>query len=170
MAQPLISFLKEEFDFSHRKATITISLITITLLHLVVLFHSKGFMDEMDFWAGTFALVLFAFIEIVLFAWGLGIDKAWKEINLGADIRLPKILKFFIKYVTPAYIGGLLIFWAYDQAIPILTMADVPDDQIFYRWLSRIMMLLILVMSAIVVRFAWKRNKRDYDKIFGEEL
>lgn len=170
MAQPLVSFLKEEFKFSHKKSVITISLITITLLHLVVFFHAKGFMDEMDFWGGTFALVLFAFIEIVLFAWGLGIDKAWKEINLGAEIKIPAFFKFIIKYVTPTYIGGLLIFWTIDQAIPVLTMQGVAEDQLLIRWLSRIMMCGMILVLIIIVKVAWTRNKRDYDKIFNEEI
>src|SRR4030065_2132777 len=36
-----------------------------------------------------------------MFSWIFGIDKGWREINLGADIKIPTIYKFIIKYITP---------------------------------------------------------------------
>ncbi|MFM9948980.1 MAG: sodium:calcium symporter, partial [Saprospiraceae bacterium] len=44
--------------------------------------------------------------EIILFAWVFGMDKGWKEITSHADIKVPGIFKFVIKWVTP----GLLLF------------------------------------------------------------
>ncbi|MCK7476418.1 MAG: hypothetical protein M0C28_01650 [Candidatus Moduliflexus flocculans] len=39
---------------------------------MVIAFFKFGFLDELDFWAGTFGLVVFAAIEIVLFSWVFG--------------------------------------------------------------------------------------------------
>jgi SNF family Na+-dependent transporter len=30
-----------------------------------------------------------------------GMDKGWREITSGADIKVPNIYKFIIKYITP---------------------------------------------------------------------
>src|SRR5690606_32592817 len=64
--------------------------------------------DEYDYWAGTVSLVVFAMVEAILFAWVFGMDKGWKEITDGSDIKVPRIYRFIIKYITPAFI--LLVF------------------------------------------------------------
>ena len=32
-------------------------------------------------------------------------DKGWKEITTGADIKVPSIYKFIIKFITPLFLG-----------------------------------------------------------------
>jgi hypothetical protein len=73
-----------------------------------VLFFNHGILDEYDFWVGTVAIFFFALVESVLFAWVFGIDKGWDELHQGADIRIPSIYKFIIKYITPTFL--LIIF------------------------------------------------------------
>ncbi len=169
MAQPLVSFLKEEFKYSHIKSIKIIGITSFVLIHFVLIFQSRGFLGEMDFWAGTFFLTLFALVEIVVFAWGFGMDNAWKEIHYGADIRIPKFFKFIIKYLTPVYISTLLIYWTLTDAVPYLMMEGANPQDIPIRWMARIIMILIFVVLAILINKAWKRNKRNYDEIFKEE-
>ena len=52
-------------------------------------------------------------LEIILFAWVFGMGRGWQEINRGADIRVPVVFRFVIKYVTPViliavFFGSLL--------------------------------------------------------------
>src|SRR5690606_41765355 len=44
----------------------------------------------------------------IVFSWIFGINKGWREINEGADIQIPSIYKFIIKYITPLML--LLVF------------------------------------------------------------
>jgi len=122
MVQPLISFLKERFEYDHRKATIIIGVIIFTTTNLAFFWNKFGFVDEMDYWAGTFMLVIVSLIEIIIFGWLFGIDKGWKELNKGADIKVPHIFKYIIKYVTPAYLILILVVWTAQEAIPTLFM------------------------------------------------
>jgi hypothetical protein len=51
--------------------------------------------------------------ETILFAWVFGMDKGWKEINEGADLRVPGFYRFIIKWVTPfllifVFVGSLI--------------------------------------------------------------
>jgi hypothetical protein len=62
-----------------------------------------------DYWTGTVSLVIFATAEIILFAWIFGVDKGWKEINRGADIKVPHFYKFVIKWITPIFILTIFI-------------------------------------------------------------
>jgi hypothetical protein len=68
------------------------------------LFYHYGVFSEYDYWAGTVSLVIFALAEAIVFSWVFGIDKGWREIITGADIRVPGIYKYIIKYVTPVFL------------------------------------------------------------------
>ncbi len=103
------SFLGDAFGWSRKKSAYSFGLIILLLAAPCVLFFQAGVFDEYDFWAGTVALVLFGFIEVILFAWVFGIEKGWSEITEGAEINVPVIYKFIIKYVTPLFIGVILV-------------------------------------------------------------
>lgn len=161
MAQPLISFLKEQFNWSHKKAVIVIGAVVFVSVHFVVFYLQYGFLDEMDYWAGTFLLVIVALIEVVIFGWIWGIDNAWAELNKGADIKVPTLFKPIIKYVTPAYLLFILIFWTANEAIPTLLMENAKPENIPYLWGARGLMLAIFVGLLLMVKYAWKLNKND---------
>jgi len=38
-----------------------------------------------------------------------GIDKGWKEINLNAEIKIPKFFKFVMKYITPLFLLAVFV-------------------------------------------------------------
>lgn len=165
-AQPLISFLKENFGLTHRQATGTIAAIVFFAIQFVVFFYDYGFLDELDYWAGTFTLVLVALVEVIIFAWVFGMEKGWKEMNKGADIKIPRIFFFVIKYVTPIYLLIILGFWVYQDAIPTLLFQQVGSDgtpvvsaeDIPYRWLARGLMLLIFGSLLFLIHKAWKKK------------
>ncbi|OHD53785.1 MAG: hypothetical protein A2Y33_02715 [Spirochaetes bacterium GWF1_51_8] len=111
LLQPGISFFEDEFKYSRGKS-ILIQFVIFFFMGLLAVFGlNAGAVDEMDFWAGNFALILFGTIEAVIFAWVLGAEKGWKEMNRGADIKIPKFFKFSLKYITPVYLIVLLGAW-----------------------------------------------------------
>lgn len=113
MGTPWIGFMQDEFKWNKNKSAISFGLI-VTLLGLpCVLFYKYGFFDQFDYWAGTVSLVVFALAETILFSWIFGMNKGWREINKGADITVPGIYKWIIKYITPllllmVFMGALL--------------------------------------------------------------
>ncbi|MCF8415050.1 MAG: sodium-dependent transporter [Crocinitomicaceae bacterium] len=108
MGTPVMGFLKDEFGWKEKNAAWMFGGIVFLLGLPTVLFFNNGVFDEYDYWAGTVSLVIFAFIEIILFAWIFGMDRGWKEITMGADIKVPIIFKYIIKYVTPLLLGWVL--------------------------------------------------------------
>lgn len=108
MGTPVMGFLKDEFGWKEKNAAWMFGTIVFILGLPTVLFFNNGVFDEYDYWAGTVSLVIFAFIEIILFAWIFGMEKGWKEITTGADIKVPIIFKYVIKYVTPLLLGWVL--------------------------------------------------------------
>lgn len=109
MGTPWIGFLQDEFNWKRKSAAWSFGAVVLVLGLPTVLFFNQGVFDEYDYWAGTVSLVIFAFIEIILFSWIFGIDRGWKEIIQSADIRVPVFYKFVIKYITPIFLG--LVFF-----------------------------------------------------------
>jgi SNF family Na+-dependent transporter len=101
MGTPWVSFMRDEFGWGKVKGAVTFGFLTLALGLPCVLFYQYGFFDQYDYWAGTVSLVIFALAETILFAWVFGMNKGWKEINSGAEITIPYIFRYIIKYVTP---------------------------------------------------------------------
>ena len=49
-----------------------------------------------------------ATVLVIIFGWGLGIKKGWAIAHEGAEMRIPNIYKFIIKYITPSFL--IIIF------------------------------------------------------------
>ncbi|RAV29838.1 sodium-dependent transporter [Sinomicrobium soli] len=101
MGTPCVSFMQDEFGWDRKKGAWGFGLVTLLMGLPTVFFFQQGVFDEYDFWAGTVSLVVFAMMETILFSWVFGLDKGWREINMGADIKVPGIYRYIIKYVTP---------------------------------------------------------------------
>ncbi len=121
MGTPLMGFLQDEFNVKRNKAAITFGLIVLIMgLPTVLLYtlRANGSVNlvafgEYDYWAGTVSLVVFAMAETILFAWIFGMTKGWAEINSGADIKVPIIYRYIIRFVTPVmliivFVGALV--------------------------------------------------------------
>jgi SNF family Na+-dependent transporter len=155
MGQPFISFLEDEFGYSRRKATTVLALIIFISIQFVIFFIDKGFLDEMDYWAGTFGLVVFAFLETILFMWVFGSQKAWQEMNEGGDIKIPALFFFIMKYITPVILLCIMIWWAIQDAIPTFLLVNIESEKIPIIWGARILMLIISIGILIMIKKAW---------------
>ncbi len=166
MGQPLLAFLKEEFNWSHKKATWMVTLIVFICIQFIVFFMANGFLDEMDYWVGTFGLAAFALLETIVFAWIFGMDKGWEEITRGAEIKVPRFFYYCIKYITPVYLIFIFINWLIIDALPILFLEGVNEGDLVVRWGARIMMLVLFVILSLMVRYAWRH--REDGKLHAE--
>ncbi len=155
MSQPAMAFLQEEFGLTRKKAAVLLGFGLFILSQPVILFMEYGFLDEMDYWVGTFGLVVMALMEIVLFAWVFGMDNAWEEITRGAQIKVPRIYYYIIRYVTPVFLVVILVVWGYQSAFDVLMMTDVAPEAVPYKWGARILMLSLLVAIMYGIHRRW---------------
>jgi NSS family neurotransmitter:Na+ symporter len=109
MGTPVMGFLQDEYGWKRKPAAWAFGGIVLLLGLPTVLFFNEGVFDEYDYWAGTVSLVVFALFEIILFAWVFGMDKGWKEITSGSDIKVPNVFKFIIKYITPVLLAFVFV-------------------------------------------------------------
>ncbi len=109
MGTPWMGFVKDELGWSKNRSALLLGLVILVMGLPTIFFFEKGVFDEYDYWTGTVSLVVFALAEVILFAWIFGMDKGWKEITDGADMKVPRIYRPIIKYVTPLFIGLILL-------------------------------------------------------------
>jgi SNF family Na+-dependent transporter len=159
LAQPAVAFLEDEFNFTRRKAVAILGIACFILCQPVIFLLGRGVLDELDFWGGTFCLVIFATIETILFVWVFGIEQAWEEIHIGADIKIPKIYKFIIKYITPTFLILILGFWFWQDWIPVIKMTNVACKNKPYVLATRVGLLTIIITLSILVKIAWRKRK-----------
>ncbi|HMW34757.1 MAG TPA: sodium-dependent transporter [bacterium] len=175
MGTPCMGFMMDEFGWKREKAAWAFG-FTILILGLpTVLFFHHGVFDEYDYWAGTVSLVIFALFEIILFAWVFGMDKGWKEITDGADIKVPNVFKFIIKFITPILLGWVFVkslpdIWdtisnkkLYDKIAATTDTVQIAaiQESIMYVNASRFVLLGIFVGVSILVFIAYKKRIRE---------
>lgn len=109
MGTPWMGFMQDEFNWSKIKGAWSFGALALLMGLPTVIFYKQGLFDQYDYWAGTVSLVVFAFLETILFSYIFGIKKGWSEINRGADIKIPGIYKYIILVVTPLLLGAVLV-------------------------------------------------------------
>jgi SNF family Na+-dependent transporter len=172
MGTPVMGFLMDEFHWKRRSSAWFFGLLIFVFGLPTVLFYRYGVFDEYDYWAGTVALVTLALFEIILFAWVFGMDKGWEEIKRGADIQLPLIYRYIIKFVTPVFllvifIGSLPGIWEKIINKDIHAKLDAATDPQIIDELnktllfvdgSRILLVLLYVGICFIVYKAYRKN------------
>lgn len=159
LIQPAVSFLQDELGWGRRKSVIALGAVAFAACLPAIFFLGHGFVDELDFWGGTFFLVVFATIEVILFAWVYGIDRGWREMHEGAGLRIPLFYKYVIKYVTPLFLLGLLGIWSYQQFWPFIIMKGVNPGDRPYQWAARILILLLWLGITAAVAWVWRKRR-----------
>ncbi len=173
LAQPAVAFLEDEFDINRKKAVSIFAVVTFVLCQPAIFFLGRGVVNELDFWGGTFFLVLFATIETVLFAWVFGMEKAWDEIHRGADMAVPKVYKFIIKYITPLFLFFILGMWCFyvsegakeSQLMSVVTMSGVSEADRPFVLGTRIGLILIFLVLAVLVKIVWRKRRLNMEKM-----
>ncbi|HSJ96378.1 MAG TPA: sodium-dependent transporter [Myxococcota bacterium] len=160
LLQPLIAMLREDFGLARDRAV----LVTGGLLFLgtqpVIFFLQHGFMDQLDFWAGSFGLLLFGFLEILIFVWAFGLENAWEEITRGAKIAVPRGFRFVIAWVMPLGLGAILLSWSATELVPALSIEKIPEASRPYVIGSWAMMAGMLLAFWAAVRAGKRRRGR----------
>ncbi|RMF76022.1 MAG: sodium:calcium symporter [Acidobacteria bacterium] len=117
VAQPVMAFFQDEMRMTRAVSAAVLGVVWALASVPIVLYYRYGALDEMDFWAGTIGLVLFTTIEVVIFSWIFGIDRGWKEMHRGAEIRVPGVYRWVMRVVTPLVLFAIFGAWFFDAII-----------------------------------------------------
>lgn len=165
LSQPAMAFFQDTLGLSRRAATFVVGAIVVLCVQPVVLV--PGVLEEIDYWAGTFGLVAFSLVEVVLLMWVFGSRRAWDELHTGADIRVPGVFRFVMTWVTPLMLIAMLGFWGWNQALPILSLEEAPGGGDYTTatragaWIARGTMLAVLALVVTLIGVASWRGRFD---------
>ncbi len=117
MLQPAIAFIEEGFGLGRRASVTLLGLVT-ALGALLVVYFSKDLMalDVMDFWVGQVGIFLLGTFIVILFGWVLGVDEGLRLAHEGAAMRIPRVFRYVIKYVSPLYLLAIFAFFLQQNA------------------------------------------------------
>lgn len=160
LAQPAIAFMEDEFTFSKKKASWVFAVVTFVLCQPAIFFLGRGVLDELDFWSVNVCLIVFATVEAILFAWVFGMENAWTEMHVGSDITIPRIYRFIIKFVTPAFLLFILGFWLWQDWTGIILMKNVPKENVPFVLATRIGLLVFFGVLSFLVWHIWRKKGR----------
>ncbi|MBI4226726.1 MAG: sodium-dependent transporter [Candidatus Omnitrophica bacterium] len=164
LLQPAIAFMEDEFHLSRRRAIAIMGTVAFLATHAAIFGLGRGVLDEMDFWGGTFALVLFGTIEVILFTWVFGMDRAWEELHRGAELDIPPVFRVIMKYVTPAFLLVILGAWLWQQGLPVILLAGAPPDRLPAILATRLGLTVLFGLLAYLVHKAW-RSRKPYEAL-----
>ena len=118
MLQPVKAFVEEALRIPPGRAAYVVAAFT-GLGSLGVAWFSSGLLvlDTLDFWVGTFAILLMALVQTILFGWVLGVKRGLAEAHEGSRMRIPRPFGFIIKYVSPLYLVVIIVGFGF-QALP----------------------------------------------------
>jgi len=150
LMQPAIAFLEDEFKLSRDKSVLYIGIFLFISAHIPIFL--KGALDELDFWIGTFSLVIFALLETITFVWILGKKEAWEELNRYADIKVPKIFYYILSYISPAFLFVILIWWVFTD----LPSKLIPEN--LNGWIARGFILFTVILGVYLIKTAWEQK------------
>ena len=105
MLQPGIAFLEEVCPINRKQSVAILGLITsLGCIFMVYVSKDLKALDTVDFWVGTFLIFVLATIQVIVFGWVFGVERGFKEMHKGAEMRVPDFMKFVIRYVSPIYL------------------------------------------------------------------
>jgi neurotransmitter:Na+ symporter, NSS family len=158
LASPAMAFMQEEFGWSRPRTARAVGALALALGLAVVYWYNQGFLTEWDDWAGTFGLVIFAFIEVMIIRFAFGVDDFWVELHQGADLKIPEFFRFVLRWVAPAFLTFLLVWYGATAMLPALLMEGIPAEELSGRWIARIFMIALIVGGVLLIRAAFRRN------------
>ena len=123
-------------------------------------------LDTIDFWVGTFLILILAMLEIIAFSWVFGLEIGWDEIHHGAQIRIPAIFRFIMKWVAPIYLLVVLIaFCIQNLPASIQQIGQQPMAQLALAMLA--VVGLVLMWCVRIGEKRWREMGLDLD---GKEI
>jgi SNF family Na+-dependent transporter len=167
MYQPAVAFFQESLGLDRKRGTLYVVAICLVGSFLVIYFTQGSiFWSTIDFWVGTFLILVMAMIEIIAFSWIFGIDVGWDEIHRGAEIQIPWVFRFIMKWVAPVYL--LIVLIAFCVTNLPASIAQIRQEPLAQLALGLI--TAVLVLLALCVRVGEKRWIEQGLDLDGKEL
>ncbi len=172
MLQPVIAFFEEGFGLRRPASALLLGIMSLAGAAFVV-YYSKGLkaLDTFDFWIGTFLIYVLAMIQAAIYGWVFGIERGEIEAHHGAQMRIPRLVQYMLKYVVPLYLGIIFIMFCVQnlpnkvnpetQETTYGYIHQITNDPVAFRSVAFIGLFLALLL--VMIHFAgvrWEKQGR----------
>ncbi len=160
MLQPVISFLEEGLGLRRQGSTVVLMVISLIGSGFVVYF-SQGLtaLDTIDHWVGTVMIVILALVQSLIYGWVFGIERGEAEAHRGAQLRIPHVVQYVLKFVTPVFLliilGGSLV-----NDGPTRWQAIKEDSVVRMSLLIVLGLIVMLTIAVYVAGQRWREQGR----------
>jgi SNF family Na+-dependent transporter len=182
LTSPFMALLREKFNIPRKRAAAIVGLTLFAFGLPIIFFLKYGYMDQYDFWIGTVLLAFLALVESFVFVYAFsrekvlnsgiknklfgylkyGLDAGWEEMNRNADLKIPRIFYYIIKYIVPLYLIILFCGWLRQDLrseTSLILMRGVEPKHALFQWLARLTIIGIILGTGLLVKAAWSRKK-----------
>ncbi len=163
MLQPTLAFFEEAMGWTRGQGLKL--LIPLALVgNLFVMWYSKDLMalDTIDFWIGTVLIFVMASLQIICFSWVYGVDKGIATAEEGAQMKIPRIFRFIMKYVSPLYLIVVFVMFCIQNLPDYLKALDSnPVAKKSLIFIGFVIVLLVAMTAAGAKR--WRAMGLDLD-------
>jgi SNF family Na+-dependent transporter len=163
LLQPLKAFLMEALGFTRGQAVGLLGFLAAAG-SVWVLYFSQGLvaLDTMDFWIGTALIFVLAAVQIIAFAWIMGVDRGFEEAHQGAQMRIPRIFRFIIKYVSPVYLIIVFVGFCIQNLPAYLTGLAENDTARWTLFFVAANFVVLVILTTFAVK-RWRARGIDID-------
>jgi len=167
MYQPAVAFLQESLGVDRKRGTLYVVGLCLIASFMVIYFTEGAvFWSTIDFWIGTFLILVLAMLEIIAFSWIFGLEVGWTEIHRGAQIQIPTFFRFVMKWVAPTYLIIVLVaFCITNLPASIAQIGEQPMAQ-----LALAMLAVVATILMVCVRIGEKRWEAAGMDLNGQEI
>ncbi len=160
MLQPVIAFFEEGLGLKRHASVAFLGLIAAFGTGFCVYFSEDTVaLDTMDFWVGTFLIYVLAMFQTVLYGWGMGIERGEEEMHQGAHMRVPRVVQFVLKYVSPIFLFIIFGMFCYQSLGPRLSVL-VKDPVTLTATLFILVVFIFLALLSNIACRRWEREGR----------
>ena len=163
MLFPTMAFVEESLGVDRRVSTVMV-VATSLVGSSFVLYFSDGLtaLDTIDFWVGTVMIFVLATVQIICFGWVWGIEKGIAEASQGAQMQIPKVFRFIIKYVTPSYLIVVFVMFCRSSLPGRLDGISASPVTQYTLGLIAVIIVGLLVMTTLGAK-RWRALGLDLD-------
>jgi NSS family neurotransmitter:Na+ symporter len=182
LMSPFMAFLQEKLGITRKRAAKIIGGLLFVFGLPIIFFLKHGYMDQYDFWIGTVLLALLALCETFVFVYAFsevevtaisfwqkirgtiknGMKTGWDEMNRNADIKVPRMYYYVLKFVVPLYLLVLFLGWLWqdlNSKNSVILMRGIDPKQAVFQWIARLTMIGAILGMGLLVGIVWSRKR-----------
>jgi len=169
MLQPAIALLEEGLGLNRKASVAILGFVTLCGAMFTLYFsRDTKALGTLDGWVGTFFIYLLAMFQTVLFGWVLGPRRGMDELRRGAEIRVPGLIGWNLRYVAPVYLGVVFVAFLYQEIITKQggMFRQAVEDPVVGAAVGFVVLVIVFFLLIIVQSVRrWERAERAQEEV-----